>query len=80
MAACRAAKNARTITLSPVSQPVTGRTEPAGADDYCIDCGHDHHPNHRGGRCWTDALGNAIERTPTKIACACKHFQPVTEI
>jgi len=45
------------------------------ADDYCVDCGHDHHPNHRGGRCWTDVLGNAIERTTTKIACTCKQFQ-----
>ena len=61
----------RAGTLSSMSQPA--RNEPA--DDYCVDCGHDHHPNHRGGRCWTDVLGNAIERTPTKIACPCKQFQ-----
>ena len=64
----------RAITLLSVSHPATGRTEPA--DDYCVDCGHDHHPNHRGGRCWTDVLGNAVERTPTKIACTCREFQP----
>ena len=67
----------RASTLLSVSHPATGRTEPA--DDYCVDCGHDHHPNHRGGRCWTDVLGNAVERTPTKIACTCGEFQPAAK-
>ena len=64
-------------TLSSVDHPTLSRTE--ADDDYCVDCGHDRHPNHRGGRCWTDALGNAIERTPTKIACPCQQFQATTE-
>ena len=71
-----ATDSVRASTVSSVSHPVN-RAEPD--DDYCVDCGHDHHPNHRGGRCWTDALGNAIERTPTKIACTCKQFQAAPE-
>ena len=64
-----------TRIAAPVGPPVMlPELLTAGETAYCVACGHDQAPNHRGGRCWTDELGDPVTRSRRQIACDCRNF------